>query len=150
MFTMIDRRISERSTSHLYQPLRILCVDDDPSFQTTIEMRMRAYNVEIVHAFYGMQGIAKAISARPDLILLDLAMPNGDGKYLLECIKRNSATANIPVVVLTGMRDPRLKRRVLQAGASVLLQKPFHFDELLHHVRHFIDIREHPSDEGER
>jgi DNA-binding response OmpR family regulator len=150
MPTIIDGRISEHCSSHPHQPPRILCVDDDPGFQTTIEMRMRAYDVEIEHAFYGTQGIAEAINARPDLILLDLAMPSGDGKYLLECIKRNSATASIPVIVLTGMRDPNLTRRVLQAGAAVLLQKPVHFDELLHHISQFVDIRERQNYEGLR
>ncbi len=121
---------------------RILCVDDDPDFQTTIELRMRNYDVEIEHAFYGMQGIAEAMHSSPDLILVDFAMPNGNGEYFLDCIKGHDTTEHIPVIVLTGMRDPMLKNRMLHAGASVFLQKPVQFDELLHHISRFIHLRE--------
>jgi len=139
-----DRRISKhchKVDSPTYTP-RILCIDDDPDIQTTIELRMRPYDVEIQHAFYGMQGVVETVNSQPDLVLMDLAMPNGDGHYLLDCLKNNSATADIPVIVLTGMRDPSLKNRMLQQGAAVYLQKPVQFDELLHHVSRFVDIRE--------
>jgi DNA-binding response OmpR family regulator len=147
MRMMMNRRISKdcRPIPNALRTPRILCVDDDPDLQTTIELRMRAYDVDVEHAYYGMQGIAEAINMHPDLILMDLAMPNGNGEYLLDCIKRNSATADIPVIVLTGMRDPSLKTCLLQAGAAVFLQKPVHFDELLHQVSRFIDIRERES-----
>lgn len=143
MLNTVDRKFSTECgpQPHAIRSPRILCVDDDPGIQTAIELRMREYDVDIVRAFYGMQGIVEAITTRPNLILMDLAMPNGDGHYLLECIKENSKTADIPVVVLTGMRDPNLKSRMLQAGAEVFLQKPVHFDELLHHFSRFIDLR---------
>ena len=125
---------------------RILCVDDDPDIQTTIELRMRKYDVEVEHAYYGMQGIVETTHTLPDLILMDQAMPHGNGEYLLEVIKRNPATRNIPVIVLTGMRDQRLKHRLIQAGAEAFLQKPLLFDELLHHMSRFIDLRERDPD----
>lgn len=145
MPTMIDRRISKhcRPVPQGTATPRILCVDDDPDIQTALELRMRPYDVEIEHAYYGMQGIVEAGKSRPDLIIMDLAMPNGDGEYLLECIKQNSATATIPVIVLTGMRNPELKNRVLSGGAEVFLNKPAPFDELLHHVSRFVDIQKH-------
>ncbi|WP_425400092.1 response regulator [Aeoliella sp.] len=121
---------------------RILCVDDDPDIQTAIELRMRKYDVEVEHAFYGMQGIVEAAQCSPDLILMDQAMPHGNGEYLLEAVKSNPATSAIPVIVLTGMRDPNLKHRLMQAGAEAYLNKPVHFDELVHHISRFIDLRE--------
>lgn len=143
------RRISRHSESlpHVSRTPRILCVDDDPDYQTTIELRMREYEVDIERAFYGMQGIVEAVQSHPDLILMDLAMPNGDGEYLLDCIRKNSATTTIPVIVLTGMRDPNVKNRVLQGGADVFLHKPVHFDELLHQISRFVDVRRRQSDE---
>lgn len=127
---------------------RILCVDDDPDLQTTIELRMRQYDVELEHAFYGMQGIVEAAHTLPDLILMDQAMPHGNGEYLLEVIKRNSSTRNIPVIVLTGMRDPTLKNRLLNAGAEAFLQKPVRFDALVQEMSRFIDLRECQSEGG--
>lgn len=123
------------------RPPQLLCVDDDPDFHTSFEVRMRDFDVSIVRAFYGMQGIIEAANTLPDLILLDQAMPNGDGEYLLECIKQNTATAHIPVIVLTGMRDPTLRHRLVESGADVYLNKPLHFDELLHHISRYVDIR---------
>jgi DNA-binding response OmpR family regulator len=118
-------------------------VDDDPDIQTTLELRMREYAVEVEHAYYGMQGVVAAVKTRPDLILMDLAMPNGDGEYLLECLKKNDATFDIPMLVLTGMRNPELKHRLLNAGAKAFLSKPVHFDELFHEMSRFIDIQKH-------
>ena len=119
---------------------RILCVDDDPDMQTSLELRMRDYNVDMDHAYYGMQGVVEAVKKNPDLILMDLAMPNGDGEYLLDCIKKNQGTVHIPVIVLTGMRNPALKSRLLNSGAEVFLQKPVQFEELLHQMSRFVDI----------
>ena len=121
---------------------RILCVDDDPDIHTTIDLRLRKYDVEIQHAFYGMQGIVEANETLPDLILMDQAMPHGNGEYLLEVIKRNPATCNIPVIVLTGMRNRSLKNRLLHEGAEAYLQKPVLFDELLREMGRFIVLTE--------
>lgn len=150
MPTMIERRIGRHCLArhHSTQTPHILCVDDDPDFQTTIELRMRKYDVEIEHAFYGMQGIVEAHQSLPDLILMDLAMPHGNGEYLLDVVKRNDATANIPVIVLTGMRNPGLKNRLINSGAEAFLQKPVHFDELVHQISRFVDLRERDSSGG--
>ena len=115
--------IIERSTSKHSRTPRILCVDDDPGIQTAIELRMRQYDVEIERAFYGMQGIVEAVETHPDLILMDLAMPNGDGQYLLECVKRNSETASIPVIVLTGRESPDAEIAAAGLHVSAYLKK---------------------------
>ena len=59
--------------------------------------------------------------------------------------EQRQQTAAIPVIVLTGMRDPKLRTQMLQAGADVFLQKPAAFDELFHHITRFVDLR--PRDE---
>jgi DNA-binding response OmpR family regulator len=150
MTTLINRRIYRHCQTEPYETgtPRILCVDDDPDFQTTIELRMRKYDVEIEHAFFGVQGFVEASQSLPDLILMDQAMPHGNGEYLLEVIKRNDATATIPVIVLTGMRDPKLKSRLLKSGAEAYLQKPVHFDELVHQISRFIDLKERETEGG--
>lgn len=150
MPTTIDQQDSQNVPAEPRSPRapHILCVDDDPDIHTTIELRMRDYDVVIERAFYGMQGINEAVHEHPDLVLMDLAMPNGDGKYFLDCVKKNSATSDIPVIVLTGMRDPSLKKKLLHLGAEVFLQKPVHFDELLHHISRFVDVRKRDRDGG--
>ena len=140
MMTTAVRKKKLRNPVAVETP-RILCVDDDPELHTSLELRMRDYDVQIERAFYGMQGIVEASHTMPDLILMDHAMPNGDGDYLLQCIKGNRATASIPIIVLTGMRDPLLRNRLLSGGADVFLNKPISFDQLVHEMSRFIDMR---------
>lgn len=133
------------SGPHITRVPRILCVDDDPDISTTIDLRLSPYNVKVERAFYGMQGIWEAVQTKPDAIIMDLAMPNGDGQYVLECIKRNADTAGIPVIILTGMRDSGLKHQLISAGADVFMQKPLQADELIHHLSRFIDLRKNEN-----
>ena len=132
--------VRRNDTTAKRQP-RILFVDDDPDIQTTFELRMRPFAVEIDHAYFGTQGITEAIRRTPDLILMDLAMPNGSGEYLLETVKRNPDTHRIPVVVFTGMRDPSVRGRMMRMGADGYVQKPARFDELMHEIGRFVDVR---------
>ena len=81
----------------------------------------------------------------PDLILMDLAMPHGNGEYLLDVIKRNEQTADIPVIVLTGMRDNQMKRRLMRIGAAQYLTKPLRLDDLVHEISRFVDLQERES-----
>jgi CheY-like chemotaxis protein len=124
----------------------ILCVDDDPEISRTIELRLRSFDVRVERAFYGTQGLWNAVTKRPNLIIMDLAMPNGDGQSVLECLKRNTRTADIPVIVLTGMRDRTLSKRLFHSGASQYLRKPIPFDDLFHEINRFIDLRERAPD----
>jgi DNA-binding response OmpR family regulator len=119
----------------------ILCIDDDPGIQSAIEMRLRRYNIEIQHAFYGMQGIWESIRGKPELILLDVAMPNGDGRYVLRCLRANRETAQVPILVLTGMRDPQLVRELIAGGADQYLRKPISGDELVHQIGRYVTLQ---------
>lgn len=146
--SVFGRTTATRPVDHgLCQP-RLLFVDDDPDIQTTLEMRLRPYAVQVDHAFFGAQGLSEAIKREPDLILMDFAMPNGNGEYLLETLKRNPATSAIPVVVFTGMRDPAIRKRVVRLGAEGFLLKPATMAQLLEQIGRFIDIRSNNDEEG--
>ena len=122
--------------------VRLLCVDDDPHIQTSLEMRFSNYNVVFERAFYGMQGVVEAQKHPPDAIILDLSMPNGSGLYLLECLRRRHETAVIPVIVMTGMRDPAVETEALALGADAYMTKPVDFNDLLEMLRTFVNIQE--------
>jgi DNA-binding response OmpR family regulator len=118
----------------------ILCIDDDPDVSSIIEMRLSRYDVRVVRAFHGMHGYAEALARKPDVIVMDLRMPNGDGATILECLRNNQQTAAIPVIVLTGMRDRRLKHRLMNLGADEFVYKPLLLDDLVGRLRRFIDL----------
>ena len=120
---------------------RILCIDDDPEICRTLEMRLGQFHAEVVIAYFGTQGFWEAITDRPDLVLMDVVMPSGDGRFVLESLRSNKSTESIPVIVLTGKREEKLKSEMLALGADRYLNKPVHFDVLLREIRDFLDLR---------
>jgi DNA-binding response OmpR family regulator len=125
---------------------KILIVDDDPDLRQALRLRLRANHYDTVNAADGYSAIAQAYKERPDLILLDLGLPAGDGFVVLDRLQRDDKLSNIPVIVLTA-RDPQsTEQQVLEAGASSFFQKPADNAELLEVIRAtlFHDIEEAP------
>lgn len=120
----------------------VLCVDDDPGIVSAIELRMKRYDVQVTGSYTGMQGYWEAVTHRPDLIITDLRMPQGDGAYLLECLKQNPKTTHIPVLVFSGLRGEDLADRVRHLGGETLLQKPIRGEALISAIGRFIELRE--------
>ena len=70
-----------------------------------------------------------------DAIILDFNLPNGQGDYVLKRLKKNAMTRDIPVIVLTGVKDQTLEQKMLGMGAAKFLSKPLVFDDLLEELR---------------
>lgn len=96
------------------------------------------YNTVIAENVF--QGVAIAHKEKPDLIILDLGLPGGGGLSVLNRLKQSSSKRNIPipVIVLTGMKDVDLKKKVLEAGVSDYLEKPYDPKVLLESIEKFI------------
>lgn len=118
----------------------VLCIDDDPQISEAIALRLRNYNVEVLRAFHGTHGLCLAVACQPDLIITDLNMPQGAGTYVIESLQNHSDTCRLPIIVLTGQRNPRLDASVHQLGAANVLKKPIHFNELAAAIRKFIPL----------
>ena len=131
-------------------PLRtptVLCIDDDPHVSEVIQDWLEAYEVKLLRAFFGTQGIWMAVTQKPDVIITDLRMPQGDGATVIECLKRNRQTAAIPIIVLTARHEPGLQRELERIGVSSYLTKPIHFNDLLGELHRHIEIRPKPFKE---
>ena len=124
----------------------VLCIDDDPHVSEVIQDWLEAYEVKLLRAF-GTQGIWMAVRHKPDVILTDLRMPQGDGATVIECLKRKRQTAAIPVVVLTARHEPGLQDDLERIGASRYLTKPIHFNDLLGELQQHIEVRPKPLEE---
>lgn len=117
------------------QKSKILVVDDDPDLVRAMRLRLRANHYDIATATDGYQAIATAQKERPDLIVLDLGLPAGDGFVVLERLQSSDTLSGIPVIVLSA-RDPQNnEQRALKAGAAAFFQKPADNDELLNVIR---------------
>jgi DNA-binding response OmpR family regulator len=120
---------------------RVLCIDDDPAIAGAIAARLRGYKVDVVSAFFGTQGIWVAVTERPDAIITDLRMPQGEGAYVVECLQGRADTCGIPIIVLTGNRDPALKLAMLALGVKSYLHKPMAFEELVDALGQIVDLQ---------
>lgn len=120
----------------------ILCIDDDPQIPETVAMRLNQYEVNVISACHGMHGFWLAMIHRPGLVITDVNMPQGAGEYVVDCLRKNSDTCEIPIIVLTGRRDPQLEMRIRQSGADEYLVKPVHFDTLRDMVLKYVPLRE--------
>lgn len=114
---------------------KIMIVDDDPELRMALKMRLRANQYETVSATDGYSAIALAQKERPNLIILDLGLPAGNGYSVLKRLQESDALSSIPVIVLTA-RDPLgNESRSLDAGATAFFQKPVDNNELLEVIR---------------
>jgi len=114
---------------------KVLVVDDDPDLVRALRLRLRAHNCDVITAGDGHSVIATAQKEHPDLIILDLGIPVGDGFVVLDRLQSNDALSAIPVIVLTA-RDPQSsEERALKAGAAAFFQKPVDNEELLNVIR---------------
>jgi DNA-binding response OmpR family regulator len=117
-----------------------LCVDDDPNVAAAIARRLRSHAIHVLRAYSGWQGYWELVTGSPDAVVVDLAMPNGSGTELIECMMRNRVTRHIPVIVLTGGGNETSQRRLFQMGISAFLRKPVAIGRLLSELGHYIDL----------
>lgn len=138
-----DAIVSERGNSGRGPDCPVvLCIDDDPEVSLLIELSLRDFDVRVLRSFHGMQGFAAAVKHLPSAIVMDVGMPGGDGVTVLQCLKGDRETARIPAVLLSGMRDPALPRKMFELGADQFLHKPVHRDVLRRELSRFMVLRD--------
>jgi DNA-binding response OmpR family regulator len=114
---------------------KILIVDDDPDLRRALKIRLQANHYDTVQAADGYAAMAVAQREHPNLIILDLGLPAGDGFVVLKRLQNSDLLSSIPVIVLTA-RDPQSnEQKTLQAGATAFFQKPADNNELLDVIR---------------
>ena len=115
---------------------KILIVEDDADVRLGMHVRLKANGYDTFFASDALAAVAEARKHNPDLILLDLGLPAGDGFTVMERLKRIPATSVIPIIVVSA-RDVRVNQlRAIQAGAFAFLLKPVDNAELLAVIRH--------------
>ena len=114
---------------------KIMIVDDDPDLRQALRLRLRANHYDTVNASDGYSAIALAYKEHPDMIILDLGLPAGDGFVVLDRLQKDDKLSTIPVIVLTACDPQSSEQRALQAGAAAFFQKPADNAELLEVIR---------------
>jgi DNA-binding response OmpR family regulator len=110
---------------------KILLVEDEKGIAMALRYTLGGAGYEVIHAGDGMTGLEYALSRQPDLVLLDLVLPKINGFLVLEGLKQNDDTRNIPVFVTSARAEEADIRRARRLGADEYLVKPFRTSELL-------------------
>ncbi|MFN4270409.1 MAG: response regulator transcription factor [Thermosynechococcus sp.] len=114
---------------------RILIIDDDPAIADVLAINLQMAGYEVTKSLDGMQGQALAVQLSPDLILLDLMLPQVDGFTICQRLRRDPRTQDIPILMLTALSQTHNKVEGFNAGADDYLTKPFELEEMLARVR---------------
>lgn len=119
---------------------KILIVEDDADTRRALNLRMRFNDFDTVYAVDGFSAVSAAAREHPDVILLDIGLPAGDGFVVMERLRANPALAAIPVIVLTGRERRGNFDRALQAGCFAYFEKPADNEALLAAIRAAIGV----------
>ncbi|KPK97121.1 MAG: hypothetical protein AMJ95_10765 [Omnitrophica WOR_2 bacterium SM23_72] len=119
---------------------RVLVIDDEIEVVELFKKRLEKAGYQVLTATDGPQGFKAAVEQKPDLILLDIIMPDVDGMTVLRQLKAQESTSNIPVLMVTakGMTDSIFEAR--KYGATDYIIKPFQWDELLKFVKRYLGM----------
>jgi len=113
---------------------KILIVDDELESVKLVGLMLQRHGYEIAAAQTGAQALEKALSENPDLVILDIMMPDMDGYEVCRRLRANPGTADLPIIMFTAKTQVDEKVAGFQAGADDYLTKPIHPDELASHV----------------
>ena len=111
------------------QRKKILVVEDDKTISMALAIRLRSYGYETTIASDTVSGLETALKIRPDLVLLDISLPAGNGFVVAERIQTLIPTAT-PMIFLTASRKPGLREKAKELGAAAFFQKPYDAEDL--------------------
>ncbi|RYG68630.1 response regulator [bacterium] len=120
---------------------RILAVDDEKHILRLVQINLEKAGYDVVTASNGREAVEAVRSEHPDLIVMDVMMPEMDGFEALKILKADDATSSIPVVMLTAKAQDADVFQGWQSGADLYLTKPFNPMELLTFVRRILDAQ---------
>ena len=126
------------------QKKKILIVDDERDIVKALMIRLQSNGYDVIAAFDGAQGLFMANKEIPDLVILDIRMPAGDGFSVGEILRQSDRTHRIPVIFLTGSPETNAEERAMEVGARFYIKKPYDPEELLDAVKRALETK--PSD----
>lgn len=129
---------------------KILVVDDESDALDLIEFNLRAAGFDVITAADGEAALKKAATAQPDLLVLDLMLPEVDGLEVCKLLRRDPATAALPIIMLTAKADAVDRILGLELGADDYLTKPFSPRELVLRVKNLLSRRRESEAAQER
>jgi len=119
----------------------IAIVEDDADIRGLLDYKLKAAGYETAFARDGVMALTVIRKAQPDLILLDLGLPGGDGFVILDRLREFDALATIPVVVISASAQPETREKVELTSVAAFFEKPFDVVELLQTIESILATR---------
>lgn len=116
----------------------ILIADDERDMVETISLKLKAEGFDIITAYNGIQALESAKTKKPDLILLDIVMPELNGYQVCRELKKNNTFKQIPIIMLTAKAQESDKFWGKETGADEYLTKPFEFSILINTIKKYL------------
>ena len=117
---------------------KILVIEDEPHISKLVKFILEKNGFEVMQAFVGQEGLQIAKKEKPDLIVLDVMMPNMDGFEAAKKLSAMKETKNIPIIMLSSAAQFKDKMKGIEAGAVDYITKPFDNEELVAKVKEYI------------
>ena len=131
-------------------PRKILAVDDEKFIVRLVQVTLERQGYQVITASDGKEALEKVDSEKPDLVVLDVMMPYMDGFEVLQTLRRNPGTRDIPVIMLTAKAQDADVFRGWQSGVDCYLTKPFNPLELVSFVNRIFQSMDGTGPDGER
>ncbi len=117
---------------------QVLVVEDDRKIAKSLEIRLRSMGYKPVLAYDAVMGMKSAVQNNPDLVIMDIAMPGGDGLSVAESMQDLTATNSTPIIFITASKKLSNRERALELGAAGFFEKPYDAERLLGKVAQLI------------
>jgi len=130
------------SQTNFLKRRKILVVEDEADFLDLLRLHFKQEGFAIATATNGLDAVKKARSLMPDLILLDVMLPELDGFAVCEILRNDSATASIPVLMLTGLCGQMSRCAGIESGATEFVTKPTNPEDIVSKVKELLQQKE--------
>ncbi|MDH3444937.1 MAG: response regulator [Deltaproteobacteria bacterium] len=117
---------------------KILVIEDDKNIALALVIRLRSQGYEVGIAYDAVTGLSQTARFKPDLILLDISMPGGNGLLVAERVRALAPVAATPIIFITASKNPAFRTKALELAAADFFEKPYEAEELLASIRRIL------------
>lgn len=116
----------------------ILLVEDDKKISMALSLRLRSMGFQVDSAADAVYAMNAAIRCQPEVVLLDINLPGGDGFVVADRLRASTELGTTPIIFITASKDPEMRQRAAEYGACAFLEKPFQAAQLTEALHQFV------------